>query len=225
MFTREERRALFFVLAVAALGGAVRAVRAPDAAPGAPFVPPPTLLAGDVLRQAALARRAEALARPLLPGEKVDVDRAAADEIERLPRVGPALARRIVDERDAHGPFGSLEALGQVPGVGPGMRRGLERWVAFSGVPRPSPVRQDTGHGAPLKASRTASQCEAAPVPVNRADAAQLACLPGVGPGLAARILAERTAHGPFREVQDLERVPGLGPGRVARMRERVLLP
>src|SRR5207245_11891 len=36
------------------------------------------------------ARQAERLARPLLPGERVDLDRADVIEITRLPRVGPA---------------------------------------------------------------------------------------------------------------------------------------
>jgi competence protein ComEA len=231
VFTRDERRALLFLLAVAGLGGAVRAVlaaRSLGAREAAePFRPPPSLSAGDVQRQAALARRAEVLARPLVPGEKVDVDRAEAAELERLPRVGPGLARRIVEDRQAHGPFGSWDALGEVSGIGPGMRRELERWVTFSAVPRPPAVQAaaPSAPGLPSRAGPRADVCGSATIPVNRADASQLACLPGVGPGLAARIVAERAAHGPFREVQDLERVPGLGPGRLARLRGRVVLP
>ena len=120
MFTRDERRALVFLAATAALGGAVRAVRASaDSPPGAALVAP-DLAVGDVQAQGAKARRAVAMARPLQPGERVDVDRADALEIERLPRVGPGLARRIVDDRAAKGPFGSLQGLGRVPGVGVG---------------------------------------------------------------------------------------------------------
>jgi len=231
VFTKDERRALLFLLTVTALGGTVRAVRAGGggaSAPGAPFVPPPGIAAGDIERQAALSRRAEALARPLVPGEKVDVDRAEAAELERLPRVGPALARRIVDDRDSNGPFGSIGALARVSGIGPAMRRDLGRWATFSGVPRAAPGPADSAAARPARAagtSKAAGACGPGPVEVNRADAVELACLPGVGPGLAARIVAERTAHGPFREVQDLERVPGLGRARVALMRDRILLP
>jgi competence protein ComEA len=64
------------------------------------------------------ARRAAQLARPLLPGERIDLDRADVSEITRLPRIGPALAQRIVAWRDQHGPFGSLARLDSVPGVG-----------------------------------------------------------------------------------------------------------
>lgn len=49
-------------------------------------------------------------------------------------------------------------------------------------------------------------------IDVNRADAAQLEELPGVGPVLAQRIVADREANGPFVALEDLERVPGVGP-------------
>ena len=68
----------------------------------------------------------------------VDMDRASADEIEALPRIGPALAKRIVDDRAANGPFGSLDGLQRVRGVGPAMAEALRSSVTFSGTPRPS---------------------------------------------------------------------------------------
>jgi len=50
-------------------------------------------------------------------------------------------------------------------------------------------------------------------VDLNRASLADLASLPGVGPVLAERILAERAAGGPFVALADLDRVPGVGRG------------
>ena len=67
----------------------------------------------------------------------VDVESASAAELERLPRVGPALARRIVSDRSAHGPFGSLEGLQRVRGIGPAMARQLQGYVTFGGTGRP----------------------------------------------------------------------------------------
>ena len=69
------------------------------------------------------------------PREPVDLDRATAGEIDVLPWVGPALAGRIVANRDSFGPFGSLEALGRVKGVGSATRKRLAALVTFSGVP------------------------------------------------------------------------------------------
>jgi len=224
MFTRDERRAMLFLSAVAAAGGLMRVVHAPADPPGAPALAP-EIAPGDIARQARLSSRAAELARPLMPGEVVDVDRAEADELERLPRVGPALASRIVDDRSANGPFGSLEGLSRVSGIGPGLIRGLERKVVFSGVPRPSGSREP-GAGPPDRAQGTApgsrpltsSTCPSLPLSLNTATVTELACLPGIGPGLAARIVSHRTARGPFREVKELQQVPGFGPVRLARL-------
>jgi competence protein ComEA len=50
----------------------------------------------------------------------VDLNSASESELERLPFVGPSLARRIVEYRDRHGPFASVDSLVRVGGVGPG---------------------------------------------------------------------------------------------------------
>lgn len=60
------------------------------------------------------------------------------------------------------------------------------------------------------------------PLDLNTADAEALRALPGVGPTLAERIVADRDAHGPFRTPEDLLRVPGIGPKRWERIRPQV---
>jgi competence protein ComEA len=75
---------------------------------------------------------------PVNPAQPVDVDLATAEELERLPRIGPALAERIVQDRLEHGAFGSLAGLQRVRGIGPSMARALSTLVTFSGTPRPS---------------------------------------------------------------------------------------
>jgi len=53
----------------------------------------------------------------------------------------------------------------------------------------------------------------------NRASAADLDRLPGVGPSLAAAIVEDRKRAGPFQRAEALERVRGLGKAKLARMR------
>lgn len=76
--------------------------------------------------------------------------------------------------------------------------------------------------GAPRPRAPAAPASDAAPVDVNRAGATELARLPGVGPALAARIVAAREAAGPFRTPDDLRRVRGLGRVKIARLRPLV---
>lgn len=50
---------------------------------------------------------------------RLDVNRAAAEDLARLPGVGPVLATRIVAAREANGHFGSIDELKRVKGLGP----------------------------------------------------------------------------------------------------------
>ncbi len=66
----------------------------------------------------------------------IDLDVADAATIERLPRVGPTLAKRIVASRDSLGPFGGLSGLRRVRGIGPVMLERLAPFVTFSAQAR-----------------------------------------------------------------------------------------
>ncbi len=54
------------------------------------------------------------------------------------------------------------------------------------------------------------------------ATAHELEQLPRIGPALAARIVAYRTTHGPFRRAQDITRVAGIGPKTYAQLAPHV---
>ncbi len=52
-------------------------------------------------------------------GGLVDLNRATLEELDTLPGVGPVLAQRILDWRDANGQFSSVDELQEVSGIGP----------------------------------------------------------------------------------------------------------
>jgi len=62
-----------------------------------------------------------------------------------------------------------------------------------------------------------------APLDLNSASAEQLDALPGIGPATAAKIVAYRQAHGPFRSVDGLDAVPGIGPSRIEQLKGLVI--
>jgi len=154
-----------------------------------------------------LAARAARLARPLGPGERIDVDVASAEDLTRLPRIGAGLAARIVADRDTRGAFGTLDQLERVPGIGPGLLEAVRPHATFSG--------RSTHPGTDRRGR----------VRVNTATQRELETLPGIGPVRAAEIVADRRLRGPYRRLEDLQRVPGIGPQIVERLRNSVQIP
>ena len=214
----QEHRAILILLALAVGGhGARQLLSSTDSAPGA------IRFLGEAAGGSAAAHRdsVTAHARPLGPGERVDIDRASVRELERLPGVGPGLARKIAADRESRGPFGSSEGLDRVPGIGPSLLARIASAATFSGTPR-------LASAVPIRSSPTgpaASAASAAPIDLNTAPESALLTLPGVGPAKARAIVAYREAHGPFASVQALEAVPGFGPALVAKVRAALGVP
>ncbi len=79
-------------------------------------------------------------------------------------------------------------------------------------------------HGEDVSARAMADYATAqGPISLSRADQAALETLPGVGPSLAARIIAFREAHGPFQSVSDVLAVSGIGPATLDRFADQVV--
>ncbi len=66
----------------------------------------------------ASARAAEP-ARSVLPDLRVNLNTATSDQLRLLPEIGPSLSQRIIEDREANGPFQSLQDLDRVRGIGP----------------------------------------------------------------------------------------------------------
>ncbi len=204
-----EHRAALLLLGLAVVGHGARLLLGRPGEPGGAV----TLLSEREASPAAHRDSAVAALRPRGADERIDVDRATARELARLPGIGPALARAIEEDRRARGPFGSLEGLDRVRGVGPGLLGRLGPHLAFSAPPSGAGARP----GSPPDGDGLL-------VDLNSADAAALATLPGIGPARARAILAHRAAHGPFGSLEALGAVPGIGPSVLGRLRGRVRL-
>ncbi len=80
---------------------------------------------------AALAVGAPAPNSPLIG--VVNVNRASAVELQRLPGVGPARARAIIEARKSRGEFRSLDELTGIEGIGPASLRALRPHLVLKG--------------------------------------------------------------------------------------------
>jgi competence protein ComEA len=121
------------------ISGAVAAImrhlyRRPEAAPAPAPRPAPGTPAPEP----------EPEPEPPLWDHRVDLNTASAEDLQRLPGVGPVAAGRIIAEREANGPFESVEALVRVPGFGPAKVRVLAP-AARCGPSAPSPSADPGG--------------------------------------------------------------------------------
>ena len=224
--TSDEQRALAFIAGLLCLSAAVRFIGLPDPVeiPGGGTLD----LAAHIEEVEGAVAEAEEAARPLEPGELIDPNTATGAELMRLPRVGPALAERILADRDANGRYRSLDQLGRVAGIG---ERTLELLAPHVDL-RPAPfgaragagagVGTGVGSGAGAGSASGGAAGGGAPIDLNRATADELAALPGVGPVLAGRIVAYRDSAGPFGSVSELASVKGIGAATLERIRDRV---
>jgi competence ComEA-like helix-hairpin-helix protein len=71
--------------------------------------------------------------RPLAGAGLVDLNRATLQELEALPGIGPALARRVMESRAREGSFNSPEDLLRVKGIGPAKLARLQPLVRWGG--------------------------------------------------------------------------------------------
>jgi competence protein ComEA len=55
---------------------------------------------------------------PATPAQPVNLNTATLEQLDTLDGVGPTTAQKIIDFRTAHGGFGSVDELDQIPGIG-----------------------------------------------------------------------------------------------------------
>jgi competence ComEA-like helix-hairpin-helix protein len=123
----------------------------------------------------------------------------------------PALADRL-ERFDRDEPIAPL--LPAAPGEdSPAQARPKQKMTSAASSPTRPEARE-----SPAAAAEPPSQ----PLDLNRATAADLQRLPGIGPGLAQRILAERERRGRFESPEALRQVMGVGPKKLAALRDLV---
>ncbi|WP_412062008.1 ComEA family DNA-binding protein [Rubrivirga sp. IMCC45206] len=123
-----------YAAADAAFATAAADTTAPPAAPLALAAPAAeSESAGDSaaaeVAEAAVERAAAPRRSGKPPPVPTNVNTASEADLQRLPRIGPALAGRIVEYRRAHGPFRSADQLAEVRGIGPKTVEQLRPWV------------------------------------------------------------------------------------------------
>jgi competence ComEA-like helix-hairpin-helix protein len=139
-FTPGERHALLLICAAVLFGVGYQAYQRQYSPQTAPLLPEDSLRLATI---AAAAANSDSFSDPAPAGEPpppepLNINTATPSQLESLPGIGPALARRIVAVRDSLGGFKRSEDLLIVPGIGPKRLDRMRPWFVLSdGIPDP----------------------------------------------------------------------------------------
>lgn len=93
--------------------------------------------------------------------ERVDVNSATDEELQRLQGIGPALARRIVERRQEEGPFSSVDELLALKGMRPSTLAGIRDQIVAGPAKRarakPSPEPEESREAGEATAAEASS--------------------------------------------------------------------
>ena len=142
---------------------------------------------------------------PVRADPPVDINTAGVEELVTLPGIGPGLARRIIADREANGPFREPEEITRVFGIGDTRYQALKDLITLSRGEAP------VTRGAPVDR-----------INLNTATQMELETLPGIGPVLARRIIEYREQEGGFKNTEDLTLIYGIGPKTYESLKNRV---
>jgi DNA uptake protein ComE-like DNA-binding protein len=208
MATPSEKRALIFLAAIAALGITVRAVRSGGSSARAD---------SDALdRQIASVDSASAMrgmrgaGRAKAKGRRGSEDSSTADAPRRPIREvrGGDLAAQAPDPLALYEARRKSVAESNAEAGRRVADQAAER-AALIGPPQPGEARAEKT----VRASQAGVL-----VDMDTADETAIATVPGIGPSLAVRIVADRARRGAFGSLQSLQRVSGVGPGLSSRI-------
>jgi competence protein ComEA len=125
-----------------------------------------------------------------MTAEKLDLNTASTVHLRGIKGLGPSRSEEIVRYRSKHGPFASIDELDRVPHVGD--------------MPPPELAKVKQQFATP--GSGDGSQKRK--VNVNKAGAAELRQIPGIGAAHAEAIMERRREHGPIDDLNEIDELP-----------------
>jgi competence protein ComEA len=122
--------------------------------------------------------------------EKLDLNTASTVHLRGIKGLGPSRAEEIVRWRGKHGPFTSLDELNRVPHVGDMPPQDLVKLKQHLSIAASGEMEKEHK------------------VNVNKANAAELRRVPGIGAAHADAIVEHRKEHGLIRNVNEIDELP-----------------
>jgi len=150
--------------------------------------------------------------------DKVNINTDSLEELESLPNIGPKIAKRIIEYRNTHGGFQSIEDITKVKGIGPKTFDKIKEMITVGFPTTNSSKKLET---LPTRSSAIATN-RTEKVNINTDSLEELESLPNIGPGIAKRIIEYRNTHGGFQSIEDITKVKGIGPKTFDKIKEMI---
>lgn len=134
----------------------------------------------------------------ILAVEKININTASLEELQKLTGVGPVIGQRIIEER----PFSSIEDLIRVKGIGPKKLEDIKKqglaWIGDT-------LNETTQ--APRISENSSFQTRATKIDINEAPLEELVRIIHIGEIRARQLISLR----PFYSLDDLREIKGIG--------------
>ena len=170
------------------------------------------------------------------PQSKININTAGYEELQQITGVGPVLAQRILDWRNANGLFYEIEDIKQVSGIGEATFEKMRNEIAVGNVPPrpippPEPQAEDTQKQQeeleesvqqPPPALQPSTPVASFPININTAGFDELQAITGIGPILAQRIIDYRENISLFYYIEDIKKVNGIGDVTFEKMKSQI---
>ena len=145
----------------------------------------------------------------------ININTASAEELQLLSGIGEVKARAIIEYREKHGGFTSVNELVNVYGIGEKTLDKIRDYITVGfyapNIPEQSAPNSSAESSAPVEVSY--------PININTASAEELELLSGIGEVKARAIIAYREEHGGFTSVEELVNVYGIGEKTLGKIR------
>ena len=163
---------------------------------------------------------------PISKGEKININTAERDELQKLPQIGPTTAGNVIKFREQNGLFGKIEDIMKVKGIGEKTFQKIKDYLTVGVVDASeleSPSSTDaTYESVPATGTTTITASEPGKIDINTATVDQLSSLHRIGNAIAQRIMKYREENGPFKEIEDIMKVRGIGKKTFERIKHLI---
>jgi competence protein ComEA len=163
--------------------------------------------------------------KPLHDAE-ININTTGLHELQKLPGVGPATARRIIQYRKKKGAIKSLSELLKIKGIGHATLHKMKPFILLknSSPSTNSPSKTPVQTPKTKKEPRPRAPSKHSKININTANAQELESLQGIGPSLSHRIIAYRQRNGHYKSKSTLLKIKGVGKKTLAKIKPFIKL-